>query len=153
MFICCIMTQWAQGGEGKGEMQVPSSRSERTDYHFVMDPKAQMEFFQKLATVKIGESRQEVMQQLAPPTADQVLTTKKRNKFIFRELRYDVKRWDPELVNERHDRYVTLYFNEDDRLTGARSIVDDHEFAIPKNSVAVGTPLGQSFPMSRNRGR
>ena len=65
--------------------------------------------------VESGATAQRVEAAFGPPTIDQNLVDKK-GRFVARELRYYIRKLDRNLVNERHDRYITFYFNKSDQL-------------------------------------
>ena len=129
---------------GTGSAAPPSETPPRTTYDFVMAPERQARFLRSLLQIRMGDTPLEVTKRLGPPRYDQIIRKKEwPRKFIYRALRYYIKRWDPELSNVIHDRAVDLLFDQDDHLAGARSNVDGYHLDAPMRSAPPGTPIGE----------
>lgn len=135
-------TWWVVGRTEEVKIASEDNKLPQKEYDWMMDQKTQMEFFERLVNVKIGETRTEIIHRLGLPSYDEVGTRKEDGKFIVRSVTYYIKRLNKELVNEIHDRMVILYFNEKDALTGAFSNVENYQSDIPEGFNTAGTSLG-----------
>ena len=76
---------------------------------------AETNLLRKVRSLKTGASVEEAKATVGEPTDDQMLIGKK-GEFRARVLEYYIRKLDKGLVNEIHDRYVTLYFDEANKL-------------------------------------
>jgi hypothetical protein len=84
-------------------------------YSYEMNPKDVEIFLAKVDKLKKGAHLDEVIVALGKPAVDEVLT-RKDGSFVARELVYFIKRWEKNLVNEEKDNFVSIYFNNENRL-------------------------------------
>jgi hypothetical protein len=92
-------------------MENPEPKS----FYIYIGDKAEANLLRKVRSLKTGTSVEEVKSIVGEPTDDQMLIGKK-GEFHARELSYYIRKLGTG-VNEIHDRYVTLYFNEANKLT------------------------------------
>jgi hypothetical protein len=77
-----------------------------------------------IGSLELGASRESVVTALGAPDSDQTGAEKAPgHAFGGRRFVYYFVRGDPELVNERTDQSVVLWFDEEDRLVEIRSSV------------------------------
>ena len=76
---------------------------------------AAAELIRKGRMLKTGDSVESVKSALGEPTVDKRLIGKK-GEFHARVLRYYVRLLDSNLVNEIHDRYISVYFDDANKL-------------------------------------
>ncbi len=94
------------------------SRMDRNDsrgYFFEMADIDRRELVSKARSLSNGDSIETAVALLGPPMRDKDLV-RKNGEFVTRVLLYYTKKWEESLVNERHDRYIRLEFDVDDRL-------------------------------------
>jgi len=91
----------------------------------MMEVGKQRELLQKVCELKLGDSREEVIKRLGPPTHDHMFYTKEKGEFRGRTLMYYLKIWESGLTNEKYDRFVMLQFDTSDALTKIIQKVDD----------------------------
>jgi outer membrane protein assembly factor BamE (lipoprotein component of BamABCDE complex) len=91
-------------------MENPEPKS----FYIYIGDKAEANLLRKVRSLKIGTSVEEVKSIIGEPTDDQMLIGKK-GEFHARALRYYIRKLDTG-VNEIHDRYVILYFDEANKL-------------------------------------
>ena len=85
-------------------------------FYIDIGKKAETNLLRKVRSLKIGASVEEVKAVVGEPTEDQMLIGKK-GEFHARLLRYYIRELDTG-VNEIHDRYVSLYFDQANKLMG-----------------------------------
>lgn len=110
----------------KGEaanMNSAADNGETNRYYFEMDQKTEKEFLKKVRLIKMGDSVAKVKAILGEPTYDEVGMSK-QGVFKFRVLDYYIKRWRKNLVNEKHDKLVSFYFDDKDQLVKSTSYVE-----------------------------
>jgi hypothetical protein len=114
--------------------------SERQTYWYEMTPSEQQRFLKKLRTVRLGESAENVLVTLGNPRFDEKAYTKEPPfRFIARTMKYYIKQWEKDLVNECKDQSVYLRFDEADRLTDIASTVP----GAPGRKAATACPSPQ----------
>jgi hypothetical protein len=117
--LCCLVG--AVGCDAKGRQIM--SVSQQTNYYFQMDAAKQAKLKSALQQIKIGDDYQKIVAALGKPDYDQTLTTKD-GRFVARVLKYYVKRWEKDLVNEQKDQRVRLELDVNDHLERVVSNVD-----------------------------
>lgn len=95
--------------------QPPLATPNKT-YYFEMDEAEKERLLERVGQLHLGTTRKNVIDQLGPPTYDQGAMTKER-KPLGRIVKYYLKRWEKDFVNEKHDRFLMLRFDTNDRLT------------------------------------
>lgn len=99
-------------------------------FYYEMPNEQEMQFKHNLNTIHIGDTLKNIVGILGKPDFDQVTLRKapvekeSNDSSLFRALEYYVKRWRKNLVNEKHDKLVTLYFNVNNILYKVSSNVD-----------------------------
>jgi len=93
-------------------------------YYFVMEENRQRVLLQKVSQLKVGDLRTEVIKQLGSPSYDRLDATKE-GRALGRSVMYYLRIWEKDLVNEKHDRFILLEFNMEDRLTRILKRVED----------------------------
>lgn len=76
---------------------------------------AAAELIRKGRMLKTGDSVESVKSALGEPSDDKRLIGKK-GEFHARVLQYYMRRLDSDLVNEIHDRSISVYFDDADKL-------------------------------------
>jgi hypothetical protein len=92
-------------------------------YYFEIDKAEEQRLLESVGQLQLGTKRKTVIDQLGPPTYDQEDMTKE-GKTLGRTVMYYLKRWEKDLVNEKHDRLLRLEFDTNDRLTKIDKKVD-----------------------------
>jgi hypothetical protein len=90
-------------------------RNDSRGYFFEMADIDRRELVSKARSLSNGDSIETAVALLGPPMRDKDLV-RKNGEFVTRVLLYYTKKWEESLVNERHDRYIRLEFDVDDRL-------------------------------------
>ncbi|HVM63016.1 MAG TPA: hypothetical protein VMV72_19310 [Verrucomicrobiae bacterium] len=93
------------------------------NYYFEMDAARQAKLRAAVQGLTIGDDDQKIVAALGKPDYDQKLV-KKDGQFVVRVLKYYVKRWEKDLVNENKDRRVRLELDANDHLIRIESNVD-----------------------------
>lgn len=83
---------------------------------FKISPSEKAVLIENAKMMKVGDSYKEVLRLMGNPTFDQPMARKEDSRITGRKLIYYAVIWEDGLVNEKHDEYVALYFNEADRL-------------------------------------
>ncbi len=104
------------------ELEKPSH-----EYFYEMPPDKVKAFRGAILQIKIGDSRQKVIDLLGKPTIDGIMSPKE--PWRWREpkrrlVRYYVKIYEKGFSNVKFDRHVTFIFDNDDRLKEIYSNVD-----------------------------
>ncbi len=84
-------------------------------FYIDIGKKAETKLLRKVRSLKLGTSVDEAKAVVGEPTDDQMLIGKK-GEFHARELSYYIRKLDTG-VNELHDEYVVLFFDETNKLT------------------------------------
>jgi len=102
----------SHANDGTGSRAMSQSR-------FAIDigDSAGAELTRKARMLKTGDSIESVKSVLGEPTEDTRLIGKK-GEFHARVLQYYVRRLDSNLVNEIQDRYISVYFDHTNKLSG-----------------------------------
>lgn len=85
--------------------------------------------FAKLNKINLGDSINIILDVIGQPCYDQISATKEKNEFIFRSLKYYIKKWDNNLVNV-NDEYIQLLFDKNDKLVEIFSNVENNILEI-----------------------
>ena len=145
--LCWLLGALACAGPvsgGTGSAAPPSETPPRTTHDYVMAPERQTQFLRSLLQIRMGDPLLEVTKRLGPPRYDEITRQKGwPPKFLYRILRYYVKRWDPELSNVIHDRVVDLLFDQKDHLAGVRSNVEGYRLTVSMRSAPPGTAISE----------
>jgi hypothetical protein len=67
-------------------------------------------------SLKIGDSRQVVLEKLRTPSSDEMLTRKRRPEVVGRSMVYYVVQSTRDGVNEIHDQYVSVFLDPQDNV-------------------------------------
>jgi hypothetical protein len=113
----------------------------RVQFGWVMDAAKQDQLFVKLALLKLGDTRDLMIDTLGKPSRDRVITLKAKRTFLVRMVQYFVRVVNPDLANT-FDQKVILYFDRADALIGVESNVDGHVISIKRGSYPPGTVIG-----------
>lgn len=108
-------------------------------YPFEMKPKEQKDLFDKLKTLRPGQSYESVLKLLGPPYIQTVISAKEHPKPLGISVIYYTRKRD-DLVNEKIDRYIDLTFGIDLHLTSIGTNVAELKFDAFTDQVAPGTP-------------
>ena len=84
-------------------------------YYYEMPGQVKDKFVENLETIKIGDSLDVVKDVLGEPTYNQKFYND-QGKFLTREVRYYIKIWEQDAVNEKYDQKVILEFDKNDIL-------------------------------------
>jgi hypothetical protein len=104
----------------EGKQQTGNDPKE--DY-FKMDSDSERAFFEKLKLLRIGDSIEKVKATLGEPRHDQKLLRKK-GEFVARALEYYTRILEKDLAHEKHDKYVLLLFDAENRLKHIKSNIE-----------------------------
>jgi hypothetical protein len=99
---------------GNGEAQIEQGGG-LVSYYYEMPPEDVEIFLAKVGKLEKGAHLNEVMVLLGEPAVDEALT-RKDGSFVARELTYFMKKLEKNLVNEKKDSYISIYFNENNEL-------------------------------------
>jgi len=105
-----------------------------------MDAAKQDQLFAQLALLKLGDTRDLMIDTLGKPTTDRVLTPKAKRTFLVRRVNYYVKRVNANA--NTNDQIVTLDFDQADALIEVKSNVDGHVISNKKGKYPPGTVVG-----------
>jgi hypothetical protein len=94
----------------------PQLATPNKSYYFEIDKAEKQRLLERVGQLHLGTTRKNVIDQLGPPTYDRAAVTKE-GKPLGRTVVYYLKRWEEDLVNEKHDKLLTLQFDTNDRLT------------------------------------
>jgi hypothetical protein len=105
-----------RGGVGGNERDIRGSVTVTQPY-FVLGNDRRDALISSARRLKVGDSRERVVQLLGPPTYDQHMASKERPPRVrFRKLSWYLTIWEQGLVNEAKDEYVAVQFDEDTNL-------------------------------------
>jgi len=90
-------------------------KNQGQEFYIDIGKTAEKNLLGKVRTLETGTSVEEAKATLGEPTEDKMLIGKK-GEFHARLLRYYIRKQDKGLVNEIHDRYVSFYFDETNKL-------------------------------------
>jgi hypothetical protein len=98
-------------------------------YYFELSIIQEKQFIHNMGQIAIGDSLKKVIHLLGKPDYDQDMARKtnhknKKRDFISRDLSYYMKKWEKNMVNEKHDKYVNLRFDIHNILFEIYSNVD-----------------------------
>ena len=95
-------------------------------FYYEIDSKRQLAIFNDVRRIRIGDSVKGILALLGKPTYDNVALRPKNAKFLSRIVKYYFKIKQPNgVVDEKYDRYLVFYFNEDGKLVTAYTNVDN----------------------------
>jgi len=94
------------------------------EYYFVMQAAQQRELLRKVAALKLGDLRFDVIARLGKPSYDREDVTKD-GKRLGRTVKYYLKILQKDLVSEKYDKLIRLEFDTSDRLTRIKQPVGD----------------------------
>lgn len=115
--VPCACQPSGRAAPTPGERALQETRGEEArPAYFEMSPGERAAFVSKLAQVRLGETRAEVEKLLGKPTSDESAARKEDGSFLARCVDYYVTVYEKDLVNEKHDEYVGLYFDASDHL-------------------------------------
>jgi hypothetical protein len=92
------------------------------NFYFEISRDETEELLRKISLLKHDSTYEEIVKILGKPAFDQKMYEKnvdpetKKRSFKYRSLDYYVKRYEKDLVNERHDVYVRILLDSEDRL-------------------------------------
>lgn len=101
-------------GFNTGHANGTAMKNQGQKFYIDIGKAAETKLLRKVRSLKTGASVEEVKSILGEPTDDQLLIGKK-GEFHARVLEYYIRKLDTG-VNETHDRYVSLYFDEANKL-------------------------------------
>jgi outer membrane protein assembly factor BamE (lipoprotein component of BamABCDE complex) len=139
LLFSVVLLGWGtvNAAEQAGPIKTPKSRIQ---FGWEMDVAKQDQLFAKLALLKLGNTRDLVIDSLGKPTTDRVLTPKAKRTFLVRRVDYYVKRVNANV--NTNDQIVTLDFDQADALIEVKSNVDGHVISITEGSYPPGTVIG-----------
>jgi hypothetical protein len=113
---------------GSGSLKKNNMYHENTrKYYYEMDTKSQKTFLKKINEIKYGDSLLAVKAILGEPNYDEKLVDK-MGKFKARVLKYYIKIFEKNLVNEKYDRSVRFVFDSQDRLIEIESNLEGFNY-------------------------
>jgi len=126
--IVVVLAVGTQISRANGDPQV---NAERLQFYIDIGEKQSAELVNKAQSLTRGASVTSVKATLGEPTSDQKLLDKK-GQFRARELTYYIRKLNKSTVNEIHDRYLAIYFDEADKLKSVRyKLTDGKETETP----------------------
>jgi hypothetical protein len=139
LLFSAVLLGWGtvSAAEQPSRMETPKPRIQ---FGWVMDAAKQDQLFAKLALLKLGDTRDLMIDTLGKPTTDRVLTPKAKRTFLVRRVNYYVKRVNANA--NTNDQIVTLDFDQVDTLIEVKSNVDGHMISIKRGSYPPGTVIG-----------
>ena len=91
-------------------------RVDESKLYFSISQIEKQKMVEKAKEIKVGETYESVLSKLGKPTHDDLVMRKKNNEIIGRALKYCAVKWEKGLVNEIHDRILSIYLDKDDRV-------------------------------------
>jgi hypothetical protein len=92
------------------------ANGQSSEPYFRLEAAATRQLVEAALSIKVGDSRQAVLEKLRTPTSDDVLMRKERPETIGRSMKYYVLRWTRGGVNEFLDQYVDVFLDPQDRV-------------------------------------
>ena len=105
--LLVIISSLAISADGTTEEQKP---------YFSLSLAGQQNLVKKAKKVNMGDSYQTVLSKLGKPDSDDILMRKQSNEIIGRSLKYKAVTWEKGLVNLLHDRHVSVYLDNANRV-------------------------------------
>ncbi len=107
---------------------IPGEGTSQKAFYIDIGEAAEMDLVRKVQSLKSGTSVEMVKSLLGEPSVDHRMIGKKGD-FRTRILKYAIRQKEKGSLNEPSDRYVSLYFDEADRLTEVK-----YKLATPNGS-------------------
>jgi len=109
----------------KRNLEIKSGLSEPLDseYYFLIDTEDEKKLLAGLEVIEINDSLEDVEEALGEPSFEQELLDN-RGAFVIKKLSYYIKIYQEDLVNLKYDKYISLEFDETDKLLKIDKFID-----------------------------
>ena len=99
--------------------------------YFLVGEDRRRELLADARNIRLGDTAESVLKLLGSPTFDERGASDTIPQFHYRSMRWYLCIWNNGLVNEAHDEYIEIVFNDENQKVESVNVYEKHE-AFPQ---------------------